>query len=248
MWRNFIGDHIRRTNRNLLITNIIVLLGAALWLIPIIVILFNMGILIFDVFGWLSLIALLTIVSITIWNFHKVVIRSKDFGLHPIASSLKRWGSNLELTVSAIEEAVPQAILKTKSIIIIPPWILLINIFGLDIVHADEVVWAYIRVTAYVRNFIPTGESCSLVLRIGQFQNIRNFDIKSPRRGKNFQADIKAKILETGCQESDISTIIETVQRVASPLLLGYEKERENEWNKNSLGMCKVVQWRKSVV
>ena len=95
MWENFIGQQIRRCNRNLLITNLL-LLGAAIMYASMI-----------DYVGdwWWALAIDVPLLLLATWNLSKWKKRAWDYTCHPICKRLARFGT-LEQVIQEIEAAI----------------------------------------------------------------------------------------------------------------------------------------------
>ncbi|MGA2158659.1 MAG: hypothetical protein ABSG90_05535 [Dehalococcoidia bacterium] len=235
MWNNIVGKHIKRTNRNLLIVNILVLIGGVWILLPWLISALSSGA---DAWGWIMLIVLIAIVSITTWNFIKFAQRNRNPEMHPVAVSLMRWDPCLENTISSIEEAVSHTVFQTKSIVITPYWILIPTLFGLHIFHPMEIAWAYCKKTTHVLNFIlPIWVSHQLVIYFGQIINLSTKEVQSNKPALRVTMNIVTKSMEFGCNETDATKILNAIYHTAKPVLIGFKRDWKNEWEANSTHM-----------
>lgn len=175
MWDGFIGGHIRRTNRDLLIASLFVLAVEA-------------GIV---YIGWdfikdtvtglargdetvysepmvYILLAILVVpTALAIWSLSKWKKRSAGAELHPIARSLERFGRPLMEIVPRLESDIQMGggIQKIGPLRMAGPWIFQPSTFKLKLVHVDELVWVYVKTIKHRIYFIiPAGANHSVVI------------------------------------------------------------------------------------
>jgi hypothetical protein len=154
MWENFIGRQIRRCNRNLLITNLL-LLGAAITYASMI-----------DYVGdwWWALAIDVPLLLLATWNLSKWKKRAWDYTCHPICKRLARFGT-LEQVIQEIEAAIlMNPVEKIAGVRLFGPWLFKPRFFGLTCFHVPDIVWVYKKVTQHSINFIPTGKSFAALL------------------------------------------------------------------------------------
>jgi hypothetical protein len=165
MWDNFIGQQIRRCNRNFLIANI-VFVGATV----------GFGSLFGAIVGLGSLFLSIPLSLVAVWNFVWWNRRTKDFSRHPICKRLALFGP-IEQVVQQIETAM-QTNSKDKpttavlidsnifytSFMLFGPWLFKKELFGLICFHVPDIVWLYKKITSHSVNFIPTGKSLAVLL------------------------------------------------------------------------------------
>ena len=154
MWDNFIGQQIRRCNRNFLIANI-VFVGAIIGYASG----FNYK---SEGYGSLSLSIPLSLLAV--WNFVRWNKRTKDFSCHPICKRLSQFGGTNDV-VQQIETAVQlNSLCNTAGAIICGPWLFEKTAFGLKCLHIPDLVWLYKKITKHSFNFIPTGTSFAALI------------------------------------------------------------------------------------
>jgi len=154
MWENFIGQQIRRCNRNLLITNLL-LLGAAITYASMI-----------DYVGdwWWALAIDVPLLLLATWNLSKWKKRAWDYTCHPICKRLARFGT-VEQVIQQIEAAIlMNPVEKIAGVRLFGPWLFKPRFFGLTCFHVPDIVWVYKKVTQHSINFIPTGKSFAALL------------------------------------------------------------------------------------
>jgi hypothetical protein len=166
MWDNFIGQQIRRCNRNFLIANI-VFVGAIVGYAS----QFN-----YRSEGFGSLFLSIPLSLVAVWNFVRLNKRTKDFSRHPICKRLAHIGP-IEEVVQQIETAIqtnskdkPASVVLIDSnvfytsFMLFGPWLFKKEPFGLTCFHVPDIVWLYKKATSYSVNFIPTGKSFAVLL------------------------------------------------------------------------------------
>ena len=174
MWDNFIGQQIRRCNRNLLISNI-VLVGAVIIAYAAE---FHQRAVIAYAFGFdhVNEVVSIPLLLLAVWNFTMWKKRTNDFSHHPICKRLARIGP-MEQVVQQIETAM-QTNSKDKpasavlidsnvfymSFMLFGPWLFKKKPFGLTCLYVPDVVWLYKKITSSSVNFIPTGKSFAVLL------------------------------------------------------------------------------------
>lgn len=149
---NFIKKHIKRTNRNLLLTNIAIIIGIfLLWL--------NNA---FSEAGYWKLI----ILGLFILACRNIVLfwkRNKNPSLHPIITALSKIGPP-EKVAAMINEESKAPKLEVKSFIITNSWLLKSSIYGLEPILLGELAWVHSKVTSHYTYGVPSGKSYSVCI------------------------------------------------------------------------------------
>jgi Family of unknown function (DUF6709) len=223
VWDNFIGQQIRRCNRNLLIANI-VLLGA--------VIAYASG---FDYKeeGWTSLYVSVPLFLLAAWNFVKWKNRTQDFACHPICKHLSRFGT-VEDVVQQIETTVRScSVLHTAGAMAFGTWLFKKTAFGLRCFRIPDLVWLYKKVTKHSVNFIPTRTSFAALL--------------CDRYGDSLELQAEEKQVEalmtTICQQSPwivagFSNDLEKLWKSQRASFVAVVDERRKEFSKAAAAGC----------
>ena len=121
MWENFIGQQIRRCNRNLLIANL-VLLGASVTYAS----MFDYG-----EDGWWMLGMAVPLPLLATWNLSRWKKRVGDYTCHPICKRLARFGT-VEQVIQQIETAIlTNPVKKIAGVTLFGPWLFKKSFFGL---------------------------------------------------------------------------------------------------------------------
>lgn len=149
---DFIGKHIKRTNRNLLLTNIAIIVGIfLLWV--------NNA---FSEAGyWILLILGLFILAC--WNIIRFWKRNKNPSLHPISIALSKIGP-LEKIAELINEESKAPKVEVKPVVITNSWLFKPSFYGLEMILLAELAWVYSKVTTHYTNGVRTGESYSVAI------------------------------------------------------------------------------------
>ncbi len=171
MWENFIGQQIRRCNRNLLIANLLLLVAAIAYASMI------------DYVGdwWWALAIDVPFLLLATWNLSKWKKRARDYTCHPICKRLARLGT-LEQVIKQIEAAIlMNPVENIAGVKLFGPWLFKPKFFGLTCFHGPDIVWVYKKVTQHSINFIPTGKSFATLLydRYGDSTEIQASEKKS---------------------------------------------------------------------
>lgn len=83
---------------------------------------------------------------------------------HKIYRKLEKLGDADKILREIEEEAASSSFVRMRNISFMNSWILINNVFTLKLIHVDDIVWAYKKVTKHSVNFIPTGKSYQLIL------------------------------------------------------------------------------------
>lgn len=149
---NFIEKHIKRTNRNLLLTNLGIIIGIfLLWI--------NSA---FSEAGYWVLV-ILGLFLLACWNIVKLWKRKKNLLLHPINIALSRFGPPEKIAnIINVEAKAPKV--EVKPVIISSSWLFKPSFYGLEMILLAELAWVYNKVTTNYTNGIRTGESYSVII------------------------------------------------------------------------------------
>jgi hypothetical protein len=149
---DFIGKHVKRTNRNLLLTNIgIIIVILLLWA--------NNA---FSEPGYWRLI----ILGLFILACRNIVLfwkRNRNPYAHPTIIALSKIGPP-EKIAAMINEETKAPKLEVKSFIITNSWLLKSSIYGLEPILLGELVWVHSKVTSHYTYGVPSGKSYSVCI------------------------------------------------------------------------------------
>jgi hypothetical protein len=157
MWENFIGQQIRRCNRNLLIANIIFLFAGITFAAA-------CALFVGAEEGWWTLGIGSPFLLLAGWNLSKWKKRAWDYNCHPICKRLACFGT-VEQVIQQIEAAILlNPVEKIAGVRLSGPWLFKPSAFGLTCFYVPDLVWVYRKVTTHSVNFIPVGQSSEALL------------------------------------------------------------------------------------
>jgi len=157
MWENFIGQQIRRCNRNLLIANVVLLC-------TVIICAAMSAYYLATEDGWWTLGIGSPFLSLAGWNLSKWKKRARDYTCHPICKRLACFGT-VEQVIQQIEAAIlMNPVEKIAGVRLFGPWLFKPSILSLTCFYVPDLVWVYRKVTTHSVNFIPVGQSSEAVL------------------------------------------------------------------------------------
>ncbi|HEU4387035.1 MAG TPA: DUF6709 family protein [Blastocatellia bacterium] len=175
--------------------------------------------------AYVGLAMAMPLLAIAAWNLVRVQARSGDPGRHPITQALARFGIP-QVVAAKIDTEVRLGgkITCIGSVTLTPSFLFRSQLFGLDIVSIEEVVWTYKKVTKHYYNFIPTGKTYSVMV--------------VDRRGNTLE-------IPTLSKEDKTHLIIEEIGRRAPWVLLGYDDELARTWKWNADTVIRAVDQRR---
>lgn len=150
---NFIKKQISRTNRNLLLTNIGILIAAG-WL------LINSA---STDLGPLWVLFLIGVGGVAIWNIYRFWKRSNNPTLHPIGLTLAKYGP-LDKVIKLIDEEVKTPVVEASPVIVTNSWLFKTSFYSMEMILLGDLAWIYNRVTTHYTNGVKSGESYSIVI------------------------------------------------------------------------------------
>lgn len=147
---NYLGDQIKRYNRNIFITSLITVV-ISVW------ILFSYGQL--DYFS----IFLIGLAVCGIWNLVKVWKYKRSPLRHPIMSSLAKFGPAEKIAETIIQD-VKNSRYSAAGIFVTKSWLLKPSLFGLEIILLDEIVWVYKKASKNLIYFVPPNNNSGVAI------------------------------------------------------------------------------------
>lgn len=227
MWDSFVGNQIRRCNRNLLVTIILIaLIFIAMASFPytdpeVIWIMIGAGIviLLYPVICYLRQI--------------------NSFSNHPVMRTLRKYDNLPELLHAINEDVKSESTIKSSSkLILTPNWAICLTMYGTKIVNLTELVWVYPKKTTHTVNFIiPLYSSNSLCI------------CAAPIESRNSNGNIKNLIyptqIEIGMDKEQCNEYMQSLQFYAPWVLYGYSGDIESYWKKHPLELLQAVLNRK---
>ncbi len=97
------------------------------------------------------------------WNLVKLYRRVQDERMHPLVSSLSRFGDPAEIGKRVDTELSQGGGIRIDSLLLGGPWFLWRRTFETRILLVSELTWVYKKVTKRSFNFIPIGTTYKLV-------------------------------------------------------------------------------------
>ncbi|MEA4878871.1 hypothetical protein SDC9_42721 [bioreactor metagenome] len=227
MWDSFVGNQIRRCNRNLLVTIILIALvfiamASFSYTDPAVT--------------WIILGSGIVILLYPIICYLRQI---NSFSNHPVMKTLRKYDGLPEL-LHAIDEEVKSAssIKPSGKLILTPNWAICLTMYGIKIVNLTELVWVYPKKTTHTVNFIlPLYSSNSLCICAAPIES-RN----SNGNMKNliYPTQIEIDITKEQCNE-----YMQSLQSYAPWVLYGYADDIESCWKKQPLALLQAVLNRK---
>jgi len=215
MWEHFIGQQIRRCNRNLLMANLM-LLGAVVACVAM------SGHYLATEAGWWMLGFGSPFLLLAAWNLSKWKQRTWEFTCHPICKRLARFGT-VEQVIQQIEAAILINPIETiAGVKLSGPWLFKPSAFGLACFFVPDLVWVYRKVTTHSVNFIPVGQSSEALL----------YD----RDG--FSAPTQAR-------KKKVELLMMNITQQSPWIVAGYSKDLAKMWNSRKAEFIAAVDERR---
>jgi hypothetical protein len=115
--------------------------------------------------GYWGLGFALPILAFGLWNVLRGLRRAVNPERHPLVTALVRFGAPAEVA-QAIQEEVEQEAPNAglSQTVLTRSWLLRPSHFGLKVIHLEDVVWVYKKVTKHSTNGVPTGTTYATVI------------------------------------------------------------------------------------
>jgi hypothetical protein len=130
MWNNFIGAQIERTNRNLFIANVSILIA---WIAV-------------SFWHWPLGVLGLPLLVLSLWNLRKWMNRRSAIERHPLVKQLALYGEPSQIA-SQIEQSGHEC-LNIGGVILQGGWIVRPGLFSVPLIHEDELVCICTKTTS----------------------------------------------------------------------------------------------------
>ena len=166
---SFIDKQIRRMNRNLLITN--------LFIFPFVAILSWRFVTTSNERFLLGLVYGVVPSVLTLWNLQNAVRRFAHPELHPSFKALKQYGNPVDIAASIQDEfRSSDQVVRLKKCFLSSSWLVIPDVFNIDFVRLDDIVWIYRLQTKKTINGIPsdTTHKAVIVKRNGNIETIES--------------------------------------------------------------------------
>jgi hypothetical protein len=171
----------------------------------------------------------LPIMLLAAYNSRKALARIRNMENSPIYRSLKRHDVPPETVAQMIDNEFKQeGVTVVKSLMLSSSWLLHKTLFNLSIVHLNEIIWIYAKVTSHSYNFIPTGKSYGFIVA-DQAGRMIELDLG---RGKS--------------SEREATSFLQNLAAQIPWIIVGYSDELKEEYTKDRRAFVAAVQQRKS--
>ena len=182
--------------------------------------------------GYVGLALGIPLALLALYNIVKAVRRMNDMETSPVARSLRRFSqppANVAMLIDQDLKSSPEAV-PGSALMLGASWMLHPTFFGIDVLHRDEIMWVYEKVTTHRVNFVPTGKTYALV--IGDERG-RRIEVPAGGRGKR-----------NGKEKLDV-LLREVINRFPW-VIAGYSDQRKNEYEKNRAAFVAFVRERQT--
>ncbi len=164
--------------------------------------------------------------SLCSWNLYKAQVRTSNPRKHPIYSSLLQYADG-DVLVNSIDREIKNIYgiqeLEAITLFVTPSWLLFPQIYNLQIIKLDRLVWVFKKVTRHSVNFIPTGKTYAIVL-YDRFGKERIFSMS----------------------EGEVDRAINQINIYAPWVVEGFSPETKKMWDKHRESFYAMVERRKN--
>lgn len=177
----------------------------------------------FRTLAYVELALCVPLLLLGLYNILKGMKRRSDFNSSPIAKSLSRFGPAPQIA-AAIDGELAQYGNRSamKGVTLTVSWFLRESYYGLKITPANNILWAYQKVTKRRTNGIPTGTTFSAVV--------------ADRDGKRIQCSGK---------QATVTQMIEQIKSVVPWIITGYSADANTMYSKRRNEFAAAVEQRK---
>jgi hypothetical protein len=155
------------------------------------------------------------------WNLKKWMARAADPATSPIVTQLEHRGGMM--ACQQVDSEVAQSSGKIGKAILTKSWVIAPHVYHASIMHLDDVVWVYKKVTQHRVNFIPTGKTYAAIL--------------CASNGRMVQVDDK---------QEKIDQLLESIAIKAPWAIAGFSDDVQKLWDKNRDALLQAVNQRRS--
>lgn len=225
--KGFISRQINRSNRNLLITSLGIML--VLLLITYILIMTIQNPL--DSGGIATIFVLLALVTpcfiIVLWILQRFIHRHINPQEHPILKQLRSYGDT-ETAVSQIEAEINQSFQKIGRVFLTSNWLISKSPYTLDIVQIQDIVWFY-RLTTHYRS------------RYHRSYDVNKYEV--------MVCDRQERTVSLPVRKAQIDDLVNALYlKVPSWTITGYDDELKRMWQEQRSKMIASVDERRRIV
>lgn len=153
---HWVETEARRANRNLLITNAVLLVGT--------IAIFALNAKDIDFSSVYIPVAIgVGVLLLSGWNCFKAMRRYGEIQTTPVWRHAAVYG-NVEQTASQIEQELQMGKVKYGKLIVTSSWIVRRSFFSTWVSPVGDLAWVYKKVTKHYTNFIPTGKTYAAII------------------------------------------------------------------------------------
>jgi hypothetical protein len=211
---SWVDVEARRTNRNLLLINgiIVAVLAAAA--------IANLKNIDYSGDFW-PLLFLFLFFLLALWNCIKAVRRYGEIQTTPVWKHLSIYGSAEQISSVIEQELLHAQKAKYGDLQLTGSWMVQKNLFSTWASPVEDLAWVYKKVTKHSVNFIPTGKSYSIII-LGRHR--QRIEVSMPEKRTN-------------------ELLAELATRVPWAIY-GYQKELDAAWTKDPASVIALVNSR----
>jgi hypothetical protein len=178
--------------------------------------------------AYISLAVAVPIGLLAAYNVKRAITRMNDMQMSPIY----KWLEHYDVPPAAVSHMIEQELkaggttISVGSLRLTSSWLLNRTFFHLDVVHLNEIVWIYQKVTKHYHNFIPTGKSYGVIV--------------SDKWGRQIEVD-----LGRGKAKEDAPSFLHNLGSRIPWVVAGYSDELKRHYAKNRADFVAEVDERR---
>lgn len=258
MNQDFLASHIKRTNRNLFISIVLIIplliamiflggIKAALQMLEYL----NDGdwfYFFIDLGSIIWLLAVVVLSGLALVLTGKLLIRIFKVQYHPIHKAAVSYGQFNDVSYYISSELSRPGTKTYKEVIIMENWIIKITTFGLNILKIADVVWAYNSVTKHEQGLIGPGVVAAPTEVAKTFSvmiHSKNPILPKMRISRTHELDTvghsEQNALEGDRKRNLILNILEELEQRHPNAVYEYSKELEELWTKDKMLFIRIA-------
>lgn len=210
---SIIKHHINRTNRNVLITIILVSIGSGLIILA---------------FAPFLIALIISVVGIIIGIIVYTTKNGSNPEEHSIVKSISSRYKDYSRVLNQIDQEANLNPIKYGNTLFTTNWVLQPSLYGLSVTNRAELVWAYLKKTVHSVNFIPVNTTNSVILC--SFKQKENCELLNM---------YKNEIVITG--DKNAKKLLNFISQYSPWAIVGYTDEIDRLWSKRTSEILSVV-------
>jgi Family of unknown function (DUF6709) len=171
--------------------------------------------------AWLLMGLGILAIPLALWNLKKWMQRAADPATSPIVTQQEHRGG--VMACQQVDSEVAQSCGKLGKALLTKSWVIVPHTYHATIMHLEDVVWVYKKVTQHRVNFIPTGKTYAAML--------------CASNGAMVQVDDK---------QEKIDQLLATIAAKAPWAIAGFSDDVQKLWQKNRDALLQAVNQRRS--